>query len=176
MLDCHRDQDSSTINYTDCAQLQSFLLLPIFLKPLILQQLLRSRPIPPIHHHDFPNEFLILLADLSFRRHVEWRCLRLWDLLHKVQNSCDCIRGRNLFVFRRERTKVSELPLKDLQPVLFMAVGDSARAEKVEVATVDKTYKLQVGSVLFSFVFGQWFNTPQSQTTKCRLRCSKAFP
>ena len=118
------------------------LLFPIFRKPLILQQLLRGRPIPPIHHHDFPNELLVLLADFSVRRPVEWRCLRLRDLLHEVQNYRDGLRSRDLIVFRRERAKVSELPLKDLQPVLFVAVRDSPGAEEVEVATVDKTYKL----------------------------------
>lgn len=119
-------------------------LLPIFLKPLILQQLLRCRPIPPIHHHDFPNELLILHADFLYRRPMEWRCLRLRNLLHEVQNSRGCLWPCNLFVFRGERTKVSELPLEDLQPVFFVAVRDSAGTEKVKVAAVDKTYKLQV--------------------------------
>lgn len=118
------------------------LLLPNFLKPLILQQLVRRRPIPPIHHHDFPDELLILHADFPLRRPVEWRCLRLRNLLHEVQNSRDGLRARNIFVFRGERTEVSELPLEDLQPVLFVAVRDSAGTEKIEVAAVDKTYKL----------------------------------
>jgi hypothetical protein len=121
------------------------LLLSIFLKPLILQQLLRRRLIPPIHNHDFPDELLILLADLPLRRPLEWRHLPLRDLLHEVQNSSNGVWTRNLFVFRGERTEVSELPVEDLQPVFFMTVRDCARAEKIKVTTVDKTYKLQVG-------------------------------
>ena len=123
----------------------------------------------------FPMNSLSFL-DTSLRRPVEWRCLRLWDLLHEVQNSRHGLRGRNLLVFRRERTKVSELPLKDLQPVLFVAVWDSARAEKVEVATVDKTYKLQVDQHSSIESLGNSLNAPQSQTTKYRWRCSKTFP
>jgi hypothetical protein len=120
------------------------LLFFIFPEPLILQQLLCRRSIPPIHHHDFPNEHLILLADFSLSRHMEWRCLRLGDLLHEIQDSGDGLRARNFFVFRREWTEVSELLLEDLQPVLFVAVWDCTGAEEVEVATIDKAYKLQV--------------------------------
>lgn len=55
----------------------SFFTFSLFLaKPFILQQLIRGRPIPPIHHHNFPNELLVPLADLRLRRLVEWRCLR----------------------------------------------------------------------------------------------------
>lgn len=79
---------------------------------------------------------------------MEWRRLRLWDLLHRVQNSPDGLRAGNLFVSRRERTEVPELLLKGLQPVLFVAARDGAGgADKVEVAAVDKPYKLQVGQV-----------------------------
>ena len=121
------------------------LLLPIFLKPPVLQQLLRRWPIPPIHLHYSPNEFLILLADLPLRCPWEWRCLWFRDLLHKKQDSRDCLRACNLFVFRRERPKVSELPLENLQSVLFMAVRYCGGAEKVEVATIDQTYQLHIG-------------------------------
>ena len=120
------------------------LLLFIFLKPLILQQLFRCRPIPPTHHHDSPNELLIFRAGFSLRRPGEWCCLRLWNLLHEVQNSCDDLWARNFFVFRGERTKVSELPLEDLQSVCFVAVRNGAGTENVEGAAVDKAYKLQV--------------------------------
>ena len=48
----------------------------------------------------------------------------------------------NFFVFRRERTEISELPLEYFQRVLLIAVRDGAGAEMIEVATTDKTYKL----------------------------------
>jgi hypothetical protein len=126
-----------------CNGPRNFLTFPLFVaKPFILQQLIRGRPIPPVHHHDFPDELLVPLADLRLRRLVEWCFLRSWDLLHEVQNSRDGLWFHSLLVFRREGAEVLKLPLENLQPVLFMAVRDGARPKKVEVAAIDPTYKL----------------------------------
>jgi hypothetical protein len=75
---------------------------------------------------------------------VEWRRLRLRDLVHDVQNCREGLLARNLIVFRVEGAEILELPLDDLESVLFVAVGDSAGAEEVEAPAVDETYELQV--------------------------------
>jgi hypothetical protein len=117
---------------------------PIIPKPLIRRQLPHRRPIPPIQHHHLPNELLILFANFSLCCLVEWRRLRLRDLVHEVQNCREGLLARNLIVFRGEGAEILELPLEDLESVLFVAVGDSAGPEEVEVPAVDETYELQV--------------------------------
>ena len=71
------------------------------------------------------------------------RSLRLWDILHEIENGPDRLWARNFLVFRGERPKVAELTLQDLQAVFLMIVRDSAGPEQVEVAAVYETYQLR---------------------------------
>ena len=119
------------------------LVLFVFIKPFVIQELRSCRPISPVHLHNPLNKFLVSLTHLALRRLLERRCLRLRNFLHEVLNRRYSLRARNFFILGWKRSEISELLFQDLQPVFFMAIGDGMRPKEVEISAVYRTYQLQ---------------------------------
>lgn len=94
------------------------------MKPLVLQELLGSRPISRIKFHHLQNKFLVLLANLLRRREAKWSQAFSRATLHNPHNRLKSRAVRDIHIGRWKRAKTSMMLHEDFDLVILVIDRD----------------------------------------------------